>query len=46
MPEPAGTELGGALPIFDSVEYDYFRTRGSGLLRPREPQAGQPAQDD
>jgi signal transduction histidine kinase len=43
-PEPAGTELGGALPIFESVESDYFYTRGSGLLRPGEQQAGQPTQ--
>jgi hypothetical protein len=42
VPEPLGSELGGALPIFESVESDYFHTRGGGLLRPSEPQAGQP----
>jgi signal transduction histidine kinase len=42
VPEPLGAELGGALPIFESVESDYFHTRGGGLLRPSEPQAGQP----
>jgi signal transduction histidine kinase len=42
VPEPLGAEPGGALPIFESVESDYFHTRGRGLLRPSEPQAGQP----
>jgi signal transduction histidine kinase len=42
VPEPLAAELGGALPIFESVESDYFHTRGWGLLRPSEPQAGQP----
>jgi signal transduction histidine kinase len=42
VPEPLAAELGGALPIFESVESDYFRTRGGGLLRPTEPGAGQP----
>jgi len=38
VPEPAGAEPGGALPIFESVESDYLRNRGSSLLRPGEPQ--------
>jgi signal transduction histidine kinase len=42
VPEPVGTEPGGALPIFQSVRSDYLHTRGHGLLRPGE-QAGQPA---
>jgi signal transduction histidine kinase len=42
VPEPVGTEPGGALPIFESVESDYLHTRGRDLLRPSEPQAGQP----
>ena len=42
VPEPVGAELGGALPIFESVESDYFHTRDRNLLRPSEPQAGQP----
>jgi hypothetical protein len=42
VPEPVGTELGGTLPIFESVESDYFHTRGRDVLRPGEPQAGQP----
>jgi len=42
VPEPLGAELGGALPIFESVESDYSYARGWGLLRPSEPQAGQP----
>jgi len=42
VPEPVGTELGGTLPIFESVESDYFHTRGRDLLRPGEPQADQP----
>ncbi len=42
VPEPVGAELGGALPIFESVESDYFHTRDRDLLRPSEPQAGQP----
>jgi hypothetical protein len=42
VPEPVGAELGGALPIFESVESDYFHTCGRDLLQPREPQAGQP----
>jgi signal transduction histidine kinase len=42
VPEPAGAELGGALPIFESVESDYSHTRGQGLLRPSEPPASQP----
>jgi HAMP domain-containing protein len=41
-PEPVGTEPGGALPIFESVESDYFHTRGQGLLRPGELPASQP----
>jgi signal transduction histidine kinase len=42
VPEPAGAEPGCPLPIFESVESEYFHTRGRGLLRPGEPQAGQP----
>jgi signal transduction histidine kinase len=42
VPEPVGTELGGTLPIFESVESDYFHTRSRGLLRPGELQADQP----
>jgi signal transduction histidine kinase len=42
VPAPLGAEMGGALPIFESVESDYPHTRGWGLLRPSEPQAGQP----
>jgi hypothetical protein len=42
VPEPVGTELGGTLPIFESVEADYLHTRGRDLLRPGEPQADQP----
>jgi len=42
VPEPAGAELGGTLPIFESVESDYFQTRDRDLRRPSEPQAGQP----
>jgi signal transduction histidine kinase len=41
-PEPLGAERGGALPIYESVESDYFDTRSRGLLRPSEPHAGQP----
>ena len=47
-PEPAGAEPGSALPIFASVESDYLytrgqrHTRGQRLLRPGEPQGGQP----
>ena len=37
--EPVGTELRGALPIFESVESDYFHTRARDLLW-REPQVG------
>ena len=36
VPEPEGAEAGGALPIFDSVESDYFPARGrasAGLPR-------------
>jgi signal transduction histidine kinase len=36
VPEPAGAEPGGALPIFESVESDYFHTRGGDLIRPSE----------
>ena len=43
VPEPAGAELGGTLPIFESVESEYFQTRDGDLRRPSEPQAGQPA---
>ena len=39
MPEPPGAGLGGALPIFESVESDYLHARGGGPLRPSEPQA-------
>ena len=42
VPEPAGTEPGAMLPIFESVESDYFRTRSRGLLRRSELQADQP----
>jgi hypothetical protein len=42
VPEPLGTELGGTLPIFESVESDYFRARSRGPLRPGEPRADQP----
>jgi hypothetical protein len=42
VPEPAGAEPGAALPIFESVESDYLHTRGWGLIRPGELQAGQP----
>src|ERR1035441_1540857 len=35
VPEPVGTEPGGALPIFESVESDYLHTRRRGLLPPR-----------
>ncbi len=42
VPEPEGAEVGGSLPIFESVESDYFPARGRALLRPSEPQAGQP----
>ena len=42
VPEPAGAEPGCPLPIFESVESEYFHTRGRGLLRSSEPQAGQP----
>jgi signal transduction histidine kinase len=42
VPEPAGAELGGALPIFESVESDYFQTRGQGLHSPSEPPASPP----
>jgi signal transduction histidine kinase len=41
VPEPVGAEPGG-LPIFESVESEYFVTRRGGLLRPGEPQDGQP----
>ncbi len=41
VPEPAGPEPGGALPIFASVESDYLHTRGPG--RHGEPPASQPA---
>src|SRR5450755_2536746 len=41
-PEPVGTELGGTLPIFESVESDFSYTRSRGLLRPNELQADQP----
>jgi signal transduction histidine kinase len=40
--EPVGTELGGTLPIFESVESDFSYTRSRGLLRPNELQADQP----
>jgi signal transduction histidine kinase len=43
MPEPADAEPGGVLPIFESVESGYFRTRGGALLGPGEAEAGQPA---
>jgi hypothetical protein len=39
LPEPAGAEPGGVLPIFESVEAGHFRTFGRGLLRVDEPQA-------
>ncbi len=42
VPEPVSTEPGGTLPIFESVESDYFRTRSRGLLRRSELQADQP----
>jgi hypothetical protein len=42
VPEPVSTEPGGTLPIFESVESDYFRTRRRGLLRRSEPHADQP----
>jgi signal transduction histidine kinase len=42
VPEPVGTEPGGTLPIFESVESDYFRTRSGGPLRLDELQAHQP----
>jgi signal transduction histidine kinase len=42
VPAPLGAGLGGALPIFESVESDYLQTRGRGLPRPSEPQADQP----
>jgi hypothetical protein len=34
VPEPPGTEPGGTLPIFQSVEADYLHTRGRDLVRP------------
>ena len=43
VPEPAGTEPGGALPIFESVEADYSsRTREQDRLQPGEPHADRP----
>jgi signal transduction histidine kinase len=33
VPAPEGPEYGTALPIFDSVESDWFRARGRGLPR-------------
>jgi hypothetical protein len=42
-PEPAGAEPGGALPIFESLESDYFHTHRHGLLRPGEPPTGEPS---
>jgi signal transduction histidine kinase len=42
VPEPAGAELGGALPIFESVESDYLHARGQALLSPSETPASQP----
>jgi len=39
VPEPAGGEPCGALPIFESVQSDYRHTRSQGPLRPGEPQA-------
>jgi hypothetical protein len=41
-PEPAGTDPGGSLPIFESVESDYPHTRRRGLPRPSELRADQP----
>jgi hypothetical protein len=38
VPEPMGAELGGALPIFESVESDYSQTRGRGLTSAGLPQ--------
>ena len=51
VPEPVGTEPGGTLPIFESVESDYFRTRSRGSARARavarmDRDADQSAQDD
>jgi hypothetical protein len=43
VPEPAGPELGGALPIFESVEADYSsRTREQDRLQPGKPHADRP----
>ncbi|HUZ23986.1 MAG TPA: nitrate- and nitrite sensing domain-containing protein [Streptosporangiaceae bacterium] len=33
VPAPEGSQYGAALPIFDSVESDWFRARGRGLPR-------------
>jgi signal transduction histidine kinase len=35
VPEPAGAELGGTLPIFESLESDYLHSRGQDLLHSR-----------
>src|SRR5439155_24678863 len=42
VPEPAGPDPGGPLPIFESVESDYLHTRSRGLLRSSELPADQP----
>jgi len=41
VPESAGAELGGTLPIFESVESDYFHTHGQDLPGTGKPQASQ-----
>ena len=46
VPDPPGGEPDGALPIFESVESDYFDGRGWGLLRPGEPHVAQPTPAD
>jgi HAMP domain-containing protein len=42
VPEPAAAELGGMLPIFESVESNYLHNHGQNLPETGKPQVSQP----
>ena len=45
IPPADGPAQGGGLPIYESIESDWFRSRGRGMTRPDEPWTGpQPVQ--
>ena len=43
IPPPDGPPPGGGLPIYESVESDWFRARGQGMIRPDQPCTAPPA---